>query len=187
MRDILDRLTEASICTKEELCEDNGGPADSAPIIIGMASGLPFMLSDTNDGHPVDNLGMILNAIAEGLDEKNKTMKWDWIAFVVEGYANKNPDMNVVESHEYGSYERDFKNNPASQVSEGIIISVFDWDGNSYCRSLLYHYGDDGMPVWDEPINTDEAMQGRIPDIFEGFRVYCHYEGDIKALIADKI
>lgn len=181
----LDDLTEAARGTKHDLCEASGGPADPPPIIVGKDSkGVPFMMLDTLEGHPTDNLGFILNEIANKLDEKNETMRWEWLAYIVEGYAKRNPDENEAKNHERGTYERDFKNNPSSDVSEGIIITIFTWEGESVCRTQLYHYGDDGLPVWSESIDPEHAPEGLIPEIFHGFTIYCKHEGDVRAIMS---
>lgn len=182
--ELLARIAETAKETKYELCQEHGGPADGMPVLLGMDSvGTPFMLPDVLEGHPTDNLGIILNLLANKLDEKNETMRWEWLAYIVEGYLNDVPDENFLENHERGEYERDYKNNPASTVREGIIVTLFTWEGESACTTLVYHYGDDGMPVWLESLETDESPQGLVPEIFGQFRAYCHHEGDLGKLI----
>ena len=55
---------------------------------------------------------------------------------------------------------------------------MFTWEGDSACRTMLYHYGDDGMPVWDEPMDGDEPPEGLVPFIFRTFRTFCVNEDD---------
>jgi len=182
--ELLSRIAETAKETKLELCQEHGGPADGMPILLGLdPTGTPFMIPDVLEGHPTDNLGVILGLLSEKLSEKNDTMRWEWLAYIAEGYLNDSPTLNELDTHERGDYERDYKNNPASTVKEGVIITMFTWDGDSACTTLVYHYGDDGMPVWEEALETDEAPQGLVPDIFRNFHAYCEHEGDIGALL----
>jgi hypothetical protein len=48
---------------------------------------------------------------------------------------------------------------------------------------MLYHYGDDGMPVWDEPMDGDEPPEGLVPFVFRTFRTFCMNEGDLNKLV----
>jgi len=176
--ELLRRIVETAKEMKVEMCQAHGGPADNGPVILGSDSaGTPFLIPDTMEGHPTDNLGVILGLLSEKLSEKNDTMRWDWLAYIVEGYLNGSPAVDEVDTHERGNYARDYKENPASTVKEGLIVSMFTWNGDSDCTTLVYHYGDDGMPVWEEALGTDEAPQGLIPDIFRNFRTYCEHEG----------
>lgn len=183
MTDILDGLERECKEYKTDLCTENGGPADGQPFILGTdLHGEHFLIPDTLDGHPTDNLPIILNAILGGLAEKNGTLRWNWLAYVVEGYANDG-DKTMLDNFERGSFEQDFRNNPSSKVKEALIVTVFTWEGESACRTLLYHYGDDGMPVWGEPMDAVEQPQGAIPFTFETFRIFCENEGDMTKLM----
>lgn len=182
--ELLARIVETAKETKQDLCEEHGGPADGMPILLGLDTAeTPFMLPDVLDGHPTDNLGVILNLLANKLNEKNGTMKWQWLAYIVEGYLNDASSEDELENHERGDYERDYKNNPASTVKEGIIVSLFTWEGESACTTIVYHYGDDGMPVWENTIEGDESPQGLVPEIFGQFRAYCYHEGNLEELL----
>lgn len=183
--ELLARIAETAKETKLELCQEHGGPADGMPILLGLDPvGTPFMLPDVLEGHPTDNLAVILNLLAQKLNEKNETMKWEWLAYIVEGYLNDSPTVEELDAHERGDYERDYKNNPASTVKEGLIITLFTWEGDSACATIVYHYGDDGMPVWENTLEPDEEPMGLVPDIFRNFRTFCQYEGDMKAVLA---
>ena len=189
LTDILENIGRECQEYKTDLCLQNGGPDDGLPFILGTdCNGMPFVIADTLDGHPTDNLPILLNKIIGGLQEKNETMRWDWLAYVVEGYANGGDNETVgevetLDAFERGSLERDFKTNPSSQVKEGVIVTVFTWEGDSACRTMLYHYGDDGMPVWDEPMDGDEPPEGLVPFIFRTFRTFCVNEGDLNKLV----
>lgn len=178
---ILDNIASLSMYFKNSLCEEQGGPADGSPMILGAdMNGENFVIPDVLDGHPTDNLPIILSSVMEGLREKNDSLKWDWIAYVVEGYTNsaENP-----EDYERGAMEQDFKNNPSSTVREAVIVTLYTWENESACRTLMYTYGDDGMPIWSEPTDADEPPAGIVPFILETFRKFCQNDGDLSKLM----
>lgn len=170
--ELMSKIIETAKEMKSELCDEHKGPADGTPIILGVAKGgEPFLMPDILDGHPTDNLALLLQQLSSALKEKHGTMEWEWLAYIVEGYINED-----AQEFERGLMERDFKNNPASTVKESIIASLFTWNGENIVQSVTYTYGDDGLPVWDTVMDSDEAI-GIVPFIFTSFRTFCQTEG----------
>lgn len=168
--------------SKVDACKEDGGPADLPAVIFGRdVNGQPFILPDTMNGHPTDNLPIMLQVLSDGLDEKNSTMKWEFLAYVVEGYLGE-PDGTPPER---GALAHEYKTKADTKIKEAIIITLIMWDGESLCHTYPYRYGDDGLPMWDEEIVGDEAPVGLVPFIFETFRTFCHYEGDLSKLTTD--
>ena len=174
-KELIDKVVETAKEMKFSLCEQEKGPADGEPIIVGVAKGgEPFVMPDTLDGHPTDNLPLLLMYLANTLREKNGTMEWEWLAYIVEGYLN---ETHKDDDFERGVLERDFKTNPSSEVKETIIANLYMWNGENKVQSVVYSYGDDGLPVWGEPVDADET-EGLVPSIFKAFRTFCQCEGD---------
>jgi hypothetical protein len=69
-------------------------------------------------------------------------------------------------------------NNPNTDIRECLVITMIPWEGVLKCASIPYGYGDDGMPVWEEPQIGDE-QDGLIPFIFETFREFCLRDGEV--------
>lgn len=172
---LIDQILRAAVEAKEGVCEEHKGPKDVEPFICGVAKGgEPFAMPDTLDGHPSENLPLLLMYLANALNDKNGTMEWEWLAYIVEGYVHEADD---EDDFQRGQLERDFKNNPASAVKESMIANLYMWDGDNKVQSITYSYGDDGMPVWGEPVNAEET-KGMVPFIFDSFRTFCQHEGD---------
>ena len=177
---ILSIISFATKLRKEKLCREEGGPADSCPIILVEDSvGEHFLMPDHFDGHPTDNIPEMLAELADGLTEKNGTMRWNWLAYVVEAYASESD-----KYEERGSMAEEYNNNPASDIKQVLIANIYGWKGMSGVTAITYSYGDDGMPVWEKEENAvfgkDGASQsGIIPFIFERFREFCAVEGEV--------
>jgi hypothetical protein len=81
-----------------------------------------------------------------------------------------------MEKTQRGEMEEDYKQNPSTDVREGIIATVYPWDGEAIAQTLLYRYNDNGMPVFDDPNDFQEVGKtggGNIPDLFQMFITHC--------------
>jgi hypothetical protein len=175
--DIIESIIERAKAVKSEMCLDNCGPADAPPILLGeIEDGIGFLLPDEEDGHPTDNLVLLLGRVAKGLLEKQGSMRWSWLAYVVEGYGKEAEDGEDLypEDYERGSFETEYKTNPSTTVREGIIVYWFPWDGTPVSGTTFYRYDDHGQPTYDETalLEMPEA-QGNIPELFADFREFC--------------
>ena len=94
------------------------------------------------DDEPVRALNDLLTGLAGNID-------WAYIFVVVEGYCREMTELPT--DHESGRLEDDFRNNPFTDVREGIIISGTDREGRLLFSSQnLYRYDDFGVPTFDD-------------------------------------
>ena len=179
--DVLEILTFVAQTHKKNLCEEEGGPADGVPMLFGIdPNNEPFMMPDTLDGHPTDNLPLALGALGVQLDEKNGTMAWQYLAYAVEAYMKQSESDELDnDDWERGAYQREFENDITSNVQQVIVLTIIPWEGDILVASLPYKYGDDGMPVWGEQVVSETGAGGAITDTFELFRFFCHKEGNV--------
>jgi hypothetical protein len=176
-REVLALIVAQAIGAKSALCEENGGIADAPPLLIGeFANGDGFMAPDFNEGHPTDTLPVMLTGLLKGMTETYGTPEFLWLAYVVEGYCRPEMTDEEAEKATRGEMEEEYKNNPASNVREGIVATIFPWDGDPLAVTLLYRYDDKGMPVFDELTNLEGNVSrgGVIPDLFQQFIAHCH-------------
>ena len=181
--ELLSTLVATFMETKKELCEENAGPADITPLIIGSdINGKGFVLPDTLENGATDNLPLLLSALVNELQDLNDTLAWKWVAYIAEGFEKAS---GLPADFERGAFEKEYRTNPASDVREVLLVSLFTWEGVDMCGSVSYHYGDDGMPVWSEQRECElTPAQGVIPFTFGTFRKYCKHEGDLNVLMA---
>lgn len=192
----LRQSVEMAKMMKHEACRDNNGHYDLPPFLIaGIAmkdedgeegiAGAVVEMDLANGTHPVDVLPKMLSDLhEEGLK------KFEWLIFIVEGFAKradthggKTPSDKVPlgDDYERGDLEKDFRENPASEVEEGIIGTLYAWGGQGATLTQFYKYGDDGLPMYEEQTDdmmnyheADNPQQGRLPDVFHAFVRYCH-------------
>lgn len=122
-----------------------------------------------HEGDPTDSLRSAIKQLAG-------TMKVDFLYFVAEGYM-KPMDKDEFQSHERGSLEKDFSENPFSEVREGIVVTGVDWDLTAvWSSTVTYRYDDFGVPTYDETQHDEMLIDdkfisdetGRIPAFLAG-------------------
>lgn len=176
---------------KQAKCEHHNGHADINPFLV---FGIEMKDDEGNEGlggavieldlsegeNAVEHLPQVLSEISE-----QGMRKFLWVMLVCEGYCERN-DNNAEKlmsspDYERGTLEKDFLNNPTSTVSEGIIATVFGWEGGSSAFTQFYKYGDDGLPVYEEENEytvtyypKTKPQMGLVPEIMYSFLGYCH-------------
>jgi hypothetical protein len=96
-----------------------------------------FHITNFPDGHPIAVFPSIWDRI---LEEGNP----DFLAFVVEGYEGSFRD---GENYQRGQFERDFKENPVSDVTETLLIAGVDIRQDRHRNTMItFSYDDRGMP-----------------------------------------
>lgn len=117
-----------------------------------------------------------VDAMRETIKQLAGNMKLSFLFMVAEGYMKPMGEAEVFD-HERGSLEKDFSENPFSEVREGIIVSGVDWDTTSlWTISTTYRYDDFGVPTYDEPDSAETAIDdkflngeaGLVPTILAG-------------------
>ena len=194
MNDFLDRSKYA----KEELCKDDAMTDNPPMFFIGYES------DDSNPAHDVCLEGQkemelskpyqvaLLPLIhksdpLEAYQDIVRAMpieRFEFIMLVLEGYVREaGKDGKAPSDYKAGEMEKDYKENPFSDVREAIIISAVDWDMNTmFTMQCSYKYNDVGVPVWDEPIcgeieineESSEVGFGRYGDELVGTVHYMH-------------
>lgn len=173
--ELLAQVVARAMEVKYEMCVDNNGMCDSPPILLGeWATGEGFIAPDYNEGHPTDTLPMMLSVLAQMMDDKFSSVRWNWLAYVVEGYSNPNLADIPREGWHRGMLEEEYKTNPTSDVREGLIVSMYSWEGESIGATVFYRYDDNGLPVYDEPNLSEQRMEGTVAEIFTAFTQMCH-------------
>ena len=174
-QELLADVVARAMVVKYEMCVDNNGMCDSPPVLLGeLPTGEGFIAPDYNDGHPTETLPLMLSVLAEMMHDKFSSVRWNWLAYVVEGYASPSQNGEAPEGWHRGMLEEEYKTNPTSDVREGLIVSMYSWEGESIGATVFYRYDDNGLPVYDEPNLSEQRMEGTIADIFTAFTQMCH-------------
>lgn len=99
--------------------------------------------------------------------------KFDFIILAVEGYTRKfesDESREQAMNMEKGALEKEFRENPFTDVREAHVITAINWEGDTLWHTVTpYTYDDSGVPVWSETqadVNelTDDSDFGRIPN-----------------------
>ena len=100
--------------------------------------------------------------------------KFEFIAVVVEGYGkdlSEVEDSDVTKQINKGDLEKEYKENPFTDVREGLMMSAVDWGMTGvWGLANMYRYDDMGVPMFDEPFFTShpyeaDSEHGRLVDV----------------------
>jgi hypothetical protein len=183
---IMEDLLNRAIYAKTEMCKDDP-MQDSPPLFL-----VAVESDDSNPDHEacVDyqhefslskpyHLAMIplihQEDIYDAYEDVVKALPirpFDFLVLLVEGYAKSEMTEEEVMNHDRGDFEKDYKENPFSDVREGIMMTAVDWNATSvWSIASLYRYDDQGVPEFDEEpmcttctVDTESETNGRIPD-----------------------
>ncbi len=192
MEDLLNR----AVFAKTEMCKEEP-MQDSPPLLL-----IAVESNDTNPDHDMCldyqqehslskpyHIAMIplihKEDIYEAYEDVVKALPirpFDFIVLLVEGYSKTDLTPEEYAKHDRGDFEKDYKENPFSDVREGIIMCAVDWNGTGIWNvSSLYRYDDHGIPVFDdEPacyataLDEDSESNGRMPDTLIATVGYMH-------------
>lgn len=183
IKTIMEDLLNRAIYAKTEMCKEEP-MSDSPPLFL-----VAVESNDTNPEHEACldyqqefslskpyHLAMIplihKDDIYDAYEDVVKALpirKFEFVVMLVEGYAKSDMTADEVSQHDTGSFEKDYKENPFSDVREGIMLSAVDWDATGIWNvASLYRYDDFGVPTFDdEPVCTVASVSegnGRMPD-----------------------
>jgi len=168
MLDVLDRTKYA----KEQMCKDEG-MTDTPPLM------LVAYKSDDEDAveYQEENelsspykIAMIplihREDVLEAYEDVVKAMpirEFSFLFLCVEGFC-RSADTSEEIDFERGEMQKDFSENPFSEVREAIVVTGMDWDGSLIgSATQMYRYDDFGVPVYSE-----EDYMADVSEVKEG-------------------
>lgn len=158
---------ETFIKMKAAMCQAHNGPYDLAPMLhikyVHLNSYCGILMSGC--GHPVDAIPSVWKKVLDnGMPE--------FVMIMTEGYATKSKE--IPQNYRRGEMEKDFKNNPGSEVVEILNIHGIDMKtGNQANAFVSFKYNDHGQPEFDEPTYgpcEGDALKANVPTMFAACR-----------------
>ncbi len=163
MKALISDVMARSMYAKTEMCKDEAMTDNPPMLFVGYES------DETNPEHDAcmeakDELGlakpyqMLMVPLIHKADpfeayqdviKQLPIEKFDFIVLVLEGYLRENTELaTLLESR---SLEKDYKENPFTDVREGLIVTAVDWSNTTLLSMTnTYRYDDNGLPMYDE-------------------------------------
>jgi hypothetical protein len=89
--------------------------------------------------------------------------EFSFLFLCVEGFC-RSADTSEEIDFERGEMQKDFSENPFSEVREAVVVTGIDWDGSLIgSATQMYRYDDFGVPVYSE-----EDYMADVSEIKEG-------------------
>lgn len=136
----LDIAVRAFCNMKKAMCERERGPYDLQPMLHFKYKHLKSYCGALLAGNPLQEAPAAWRKVMDhGIPE--------FVMLMVEGYAS----LKGSEGYERGRMERDFKENPDSEVSEVVTIQAIEIKTGRQLTALVpFRYGDDGLPEFED-------------------------------------
>lgn len=178
---VTNRVCELAQSRKSNACDIANGIAECNALILVGYNDAFVGVENTLNGNPIETLPEVLNKIAQtGL------IYWHNLSFVTEAFMRTVVGARDIDKYQQGDLEREYKENPATDIVEGILVHTITWQGETNTRFTPYTYNDKGRPVFADPLdskNRDIAelasrVGGRGVAVLRSFSEYCHNELD---------
>lgn len=160
----LKTAVEVFIKMKRAACEQECGPHDLAPMIHFKYQHLNAYCGGLLMGNPFELAPMAWRKVLDdGIPE--------FMMLMMEGYAKTSkPDEDYVR----GNMEKDFKENPDSDVREVITVQAVEIKtGRQFTAIVPYKYDDQGQPEFEDcsigPCEG-EALNSNVAKMFSACR-----------------
>lgn len=163
LEDELDLAVRTFCRMKTMMCEREGGPHDLQPMLHFRYKHLKSYCGIMVMGNPLDEVPKAWHKVMDhGTPE--------FVMLVLEGYAS----LKGAEDYERGRMERDFKENPDSEVREVITLQAVEIKtGRQLTAIVPFRYGDDGLPEFEDakvgPCDG-QALGANVPDMMNQCR-----------------
>jgi len=116
---------------------------------------------------------------------------FSFVALCAEGYFRevKDDPKFFPENYAQGDMEKEYKENPFTDIREALVITAIDWEcQHLYSCHLPYRYDDNGVPLYDEQVSAftplhgvdylrqkmEDLEMGRIPTVLTSFVMFTH-------------
>lgn len=178
---VVTRVSNLAKSRKSDACDVANGIAEcNALVLVGYDDGF-VGVENTLTGNPVETLPEVLNQIAQ-----SGLIYWHNLSFVTEAFMRNDIEIQQLNKYKQGDLEKEHKENPATDIVEGILVHTITWEGETNTRFTPYTYNDRGRPVFADPYDAKtktfaelaSRIGGRGITVLRSFSEYCHTELD---------
>lgn len=166
---------------KSEACRMNRGVADTDSF-VSVAYGDDVMTVDgVFEGNPIENLPKVLDLVL-----KTGVIQFDALSFTAEVFMKRIDALSAEErervAREYkrGDLEKEYKENPLTDVVEGMFTVVITWAGETAFSFVEVKYDDKGQPVFVDSTDGTQTpqvrMSGFCKELLDDYRKHCRRE-----------
>lgn len=148
----VEKIAKIAQLRKTEVCLEDNGVTDMQSFVVFQRGDVFECRQSGVNGHPFEGLPDVLNdAFSDGLTE------FDTVSIVVDSYVRLKPESRIAD-YRRGDLDREYKNNPNTDVSEALTVATYGYHGESAGKCVTYVYNDKGLPEFTVVKENDEAI-----------------------------
>lgn len=148
----VEKIAKIAQLRKTEVCQEDNGVTDMQSFVVFQRGDVFECRQSGVDGHPFESLPDVLSdAFSDGLGE------FDTVSIVVDSYVRLKPESRIAD-YRRGDLDREYKNNPNTDVSEALTVATYGYHGESAGKCVTYVYNDKGLPEFSVVKENDEAI-----------------------------
>lgn len=148
----VEKIAKIAQLRKTEVCLEDNGVTDMQSFVVFQRGDVFECRQSGVDGHPFEGLPDVLSdAFSDGLTE------FDTVSIVVDSYVRLKPESRIAD-YRRGDLDREYKNNPNTDVSEALTVATYGYHGESAGKCVTYVYNDKGLPEFTVVKENDEAI-----------------------------
>lgn len=162
----IEKMLDSGAIVKLSHCFENNGPSD-IPSCLYYSNGHGHAVTPMTED--VDPLLWLMEAMTTAYDQHGPFIELGFIgdAFGRE-FENKEDLLKSIEESDQ-TLEEQHKTDPSLPVKEILVAYAIFGDGSEASGITEYSYGDDGMPVFSQPLVTEGSHAGAIPFVLNSF------------------
>ena len=146
----VEKVVKIALLRKTVICKEDNGITDMQSFVVFQRGDVFECRQSGVDGHPFESLPDVLSdAFNDGLSE------FDTVSVVVDSYVRVKKD---VTGYQRGDLEREYKNNPDTDVAEALTVATYGYHGESAGRCVKYVYNDKGLPEFTDLTGDTSAI-----------------------------
>jgi hypothetical protein len=181
VKDYCDIITKLSKQRKTDACHMNRGVAETTSFVSLSYRNDIMTIEGSATGNPVENLPQVLDQVIQ-----TGVVKFDTLAFTAEVLLRRVDVAEIrdeelkamVKNYKRGDLEREFRENPSTDVVEGLFTYAIGWEGDTAYSFTEVKYGDNGQPVYGEPEDSSDdstasRMSGSVERTMKDYRKHC--------------
>lgn len=162
----VEKMLDSGALVKLTHCFENKGPADIPSCLYYGTGHGHAVVPMTDDDEPMI---WLMAAMTSAYAEHGPFIEMGFISDAFGREFSDTEEMLDTLENMQGTLSEQHASDPSTPVKEVLVAYAVFGDGSEAGGMTEYRYGDDGIPVFELPVVSEETQGGAIPLILRSF------------------